>query len=89
MTVPDRKLLPIGIQTFSKIRESDFYYVDKTALALQLIRQGSCFFLSRPRRFGKSKGYAEKYRSPDRLVTLIGVEFSRETRNIVAFEVRV
>jgi len=54
MTVPARKLLPIGIQTFAKIREDDFYYVDKTALALQLIRQGSCFFLSRPRRFGKS-----------------------------------
>jgi len=54
MTVPARKLLPIGIQTFSKIREDDFYYVDKTALALQLIRHGSCFFLSRPRRFGKS-----------------------------------
>jgi len=54
MTAPARKLLPIGIQTFSKIRESDFYYVDKTALALQLIRLGSCYFLSRPRRFGKS-----------------------------------
>jgi hypothetical protein len=49
-----RKKLPIGIQTFRKIREEDFYYVDKTPLALQLIEQGSHFFLSRPRRFGKS-----------------------------------
>ncbi|HQQ70251.1 MAG TPA: ATP-binding protein [Alicycliphilus sp.] len=50
-----RKQLPIGVQTFAKIRESDaFYYVDKTRLALQLIAQGSHFFLSRPRRFGKS-----------------------------------
>ena len=50
-----RKQLPIGVQTFAKIRENDaFYYVDKTRLALQLIAQGSHFFLSRPRRFGKS-----------------------------------
>ncbi|QIL45538.1 ATP-binding protein [Acidovorax sp. HDW3] len=50
-----RKKLPIGIQTFAKIREDNaYYYVDKTRLALQLIEQGAHFFLSRPRRFGKS-----------------------------------
>ncbi|CBL47141.1 conserved hypothetical protein [gamma proteobacterium HdN1] len=50
-----RKRLPIGIQTFAKIREKDdCYYVDKTPLALRLIGQGTHFFLSRPRRFGKS-----------------------------------
>ena len=50
-----RKKLPIGIQTFAKIREGDdYYYVDKTPLALKLIDQGTHFFLSRPRRFGKS-----------------------------------
>ncbi len=49
-----RKKLPIGIQTFRKMREDDYYYVDKTALALRLIEEGSHFFLSRPRRFGKS-----------------------------------
>ena len=50
-----RKKLPIGIQTFAKIREGDaHYYVDKTPLALRLIDQGTHFFLSRPRRFGKS-----------------------------------
>jgi hypothetical protein len=49
-----KRKLPIGIQTFAKIREEDYYYVDKTALALQLIDQGNCYFLSRPRRFGKS-----------------------------------
>jgi hypothetical protein len=48
------KKLPIGIQTFRKIREDDYYYVDKTALALRLIEEGSHYFLSRPRRFGKS-----------------------------------
>ncbi|TXT39868.1 MAG: hypothetical protein FD135_1835 [Comamonadaceae bacterium] len=49
-----RKQLPIGIQTFAKIREDDCYYVDKTQLILQLITEGSHYFLSRPRRFGKS-----------------------------------
>ena len=49
-----KKLLPIGIQTFSKIRSEDYYYVDKTELALKLITEGDYFFLSRPRRFGKS-----------------------------------
>ncbi len=49
-----RKELPIGIQTFAKIRESNYYYVDKTGLALDLLRGGTHYFLSRPRRFGKS-----------------------------------
>lgn len=49
-----RRKLPIGIQTFAKLREEGCYYVDKTALALQLIDSGSYYFLSRPRRFGKS-----------------------------------
>lgn len=45
---------PIGIQTFEKIREGGFVYVDKTALIYQLANEGQYFFLSRPRRFGKS-----------------------------------
>ncbi len=49
-----RKKLPIGIQTFREIREDDYYYVDKTPLALRLIQGGKYYFLSRPRRFGKS-----------------------------------
>ena len=49
-----KRKLPIAIQTFAQIREADYYYVDKTGLALQLIEQGKYFFLSRPRRFGKS-----------------------------------
>lgn len=49
-----RKQLPIGIQTFREIREDDYYYVDKTPFALRLIEQGKYYFLSRPRRFGKS-----------------------------------
>ena len=49
-----RKKLPIGIQTFSKLRETNCVYVDKTQVALRLIENGSYYFLSRPRRFGKS-----------------------------------
>lgn len=49
-----RKKLPIGIQTFAHLRKQNCYYVDKTALALALINQGTHYFLSRPRRFGKS-----------------------------------
>jgi hypothetical protein len=50
----NRKKLPIGIQTFAKLREDDCYYVDKTGFALRLIEDGTHYFLSRPRRFGKS-----------------------------------
>ncbi len=46
--------LPIGIQTFREIREEGYYYVDKTALIGQLAERGKHYFLSRPRRFGKS-----------------------------------
>lgn len=46
--------LPIGIQSFEKIREGDFVYVDKTEFVNRLISSGNYYFLSRPRRFGKS-----------------------------------
>lgn len=45
---------PIGIQTFSQLREDGYVYVDKTALVYQLATSGKIYFLSRPRRFGKS-----------------------------------
>ncbi len=49
------KKLPIGIQTFSKIIEGDFVYIDKTKHAYDLLtNSGGVYFLSRPRRFGKS-----------------------------------
>ena len=49
-----RRKLPIGIQTFRTIREDGCYYVDKTALIGRLVEGGTHYFLSRPRRFGKS-----------------------------------
>jgi len=48
------KKLPIGIQTFKKIREEDYLYIDKTDIAYNLMNSYSYIFLSRPRRFGKS-----------------------------------
>lgn len=50
-----RKLYPIGIQTFERIRKEDMFYVDKTEYIYQMTHtDGTYFFLSRPRRFGKS-----------------------------------
>jgi len=49
-----RKKLPIGIQNLREIREGGYYYVDKTPFACRLAEEGKYYFLSRPRRFGKS-----------------------------------
>ena len=48
------KLYPVGIQNFEKLRKEGYFYVDKTALMYRLVTTGSYYFLSRPRRFGKS-----------------------------------
>ncbi len=49
-----RRKYPIGLQSFRKIREGDYLYIDKTELIHELITTGNYYFLSRPRRFGKS-----------------------------------
>ena len=49
-----KRKLPIGIQTFREVREAGHYYVDKTPFIERLLDDGKHFFLSRPRRFGKS-----------------------------------
>ena len=48
------KKLPIGIQSFSELRNGGYLYVDKTELIYRLATEGKYYFLSRPRRFGKS-----------------------------------
>lgn len=50
----NNRIYPIGVQNFEKLRESGYLYVDKTALLYRLVTRGSYYFLSRPRRFGKS-----------------------------------
>lgn len=46
--------LPIGIQSFEKLRQGDYIYIDKTKYIWNLVHDGTVYFLSRPRRFGKS-----------------------------------
>jgi len=48
------KRLPIGISSFEKIRREGYYYIDKTPFIAKLVSEGTYYFLSRPRRFGKS-----------------------------------
>ena len=50
----DERKYPIGIQTFETIRNDGYVYVDKTKLVYDMVNAGKYFFLSRPRRFGKS-----------------------------------
>ena len=45
---------PIGIQSFDRLIEDGFVYVDKTDMVYSLVKEGTIYFLSRPRRFGKS-----------------------------------
>lgn len=52
--IQSNKIYPIGIQNFEKMRKGGYFYVDKTALVYRLVKTGSYYFLSRPRRFGKS-----------------------------------
>jgi hypothetical protein len=49
-----KKKLPIGIQSLRELREEGHYYTDKSGYAVDLVEQGKYYFLSRPRRFGKS-----------------------------------
>ena len=49
-----RRRLPIGLQTLRHLHERNCYYVDKTGYVAQLVDEGTHYFLSRPRRFGKS-----------------------------------
>ena len=51
---PIRRKFPIGIQSFEELRSNGYVYVDKTEVVYDLIQSGKTFFLSRPRRFGKS-----------------------------------
>ena len=48
------KIYPVGIQSFEKIREGGYCYIDKTSLIYSLVKSGQYYSLSRPHRFGKS-----------------------------------
>ena len=49
-----KRKYPVGIQSFESIREDGYVYVDKTPIIYKMITEGKPYFLSRPRRFGKS-----------------------------------
>ena len=54
MTDKKLKKLPLGIPTFSEIIQENYVYIDKTKFIYQMVTGGKYYFLSRPRRFGKS-----------------------------------
>ena len=97
-----KRKLPIGIQTFRTIREEGWYYVDKTPCARRLVGEDTHYFLSRPRRFGKSlfvDTLKELFEGNEPLFRGLAVhdhraadpsgrmEFSRKERTIAAFAV--
>ena len=49
-----KRKYPVGVQSFEKLRKEGYLYVDKTPLIYKMITEGCPYFLSRPRRFGKS-----------------------------------
>ena len=63
MNAPVKTLrkLPIGIQSFEFLRSEGYLYVDKTELVYRLVTKGKPYFLSRPRRFGKSLLLSKKF----------------------------
>ena len=74
------KIYPIGIQNFEKIRKDGYFYIDKTAWVYQLAKTGSYYFLSRPRRFGKSlliSTLEAYFQGIFTLLTIITILFSR------------
>ena len=74
---------PVGIQDFKTVRENDYFYADKSALLYKLVKGGQFYFLSRPRRFGKSllismmECYFQGERNLFRLVSEVPAGFSK------------
>lgn len=83
---------PVGIQTFQKIIEEDYVYVDKTKYIKPLIDQGQFVFLSRPRRFGKSlmlstlKAYFEGRRDLFKGLAADGMDLDWTPRPVLRFD---
>ena len=74
--------LPIGIQDFAGLRKDGYLYVDKTAYIYKLAHEGKPYFLSRPRRFGKSLlvSTMRAYFEGRRELHVIGCAFDSDTR---------
>ena len=63
-------VLPLGLQSFEKIRNGNYLYVDKTKVIHRMITEGAYYFLSRPRRFGKSLTLSSTSKSINELKSL-------------------
>ncbi len=87
--------LPIGIQSFEKLRTSDCAYVDKTALLFELVKNRWYYFLSRPRRFGKSlllstlKAYFQGKKELFEGLAIAGLEQAWETYPVLYLDLNV
>ncbi|MDE6341678.1 MAG: AAA family ATPase, partial [Muribaculaceae bacterium] len=83
---------PIGIQSFQKIIEGGYKYVDKTRLVAKLVKEGQYIFLSRPRRFGKSlllstiHAYFDGKRELFRGLTIDGMDMDWTPRPVLHFD---
>ena len=79
---------PIGIQSFDRIIEDGYVYIDKTDLVYSLVNEGSIYFLSRPRRFGKSllvstlKNYFLGRKELFRGLKMLQVELKRKSQAV-------
>lgn len=74
---------PVGIQTFSNIREDGLVYVDKTDLIWRMTNRFKYVFLSRPRRFGKD--YAGRFALMNLPIVKVGINFSTTERTITDY----
>ena len=87
--VKERKRLPVGVENFEQIMNDNYYYVDKTGLILELIRNGGLVNLfTRPRRFGKTLNMSmlEHFFSIEREQSIFdGLEISKDTKLCEAY----
>ena len=87
--VKERKRLPVGVENFEQIMNDDYYYVDKTGLISELIRNGGLVNLfTRPRRFGKTLNMSmlEHFFSIEREQSIFeGLEISKDTKLCEAY----
>ncbi len=79
------RFLPIGIQTFSEIRARNAVYADKTAFVYKLAAEGKPYFLSRPRRFGKSHARSIRTNRQKRLCRTLFCKHKSHTQSCLDF----
>ena len=75
---------PIGIQTFDRIREDGYVYVDKTRLIYSMTHEGTVYFLSRPRRFGKTSLVKKAIKEINRPSIFINLQMAVSVENLAS-----